>query len=99
MMPITQENSVTGVECESRQLVSDLFHQLSQPLTTLCCSLELALLQTPNAEQYGEIVSQALSQAEKVSALATAIRELFDASLAGQGGEGRSRKQSAICCR
>ena len=36
-----------AAECESRQLVSDLFHQLSQPLTTLCCSLELALLQTP----------------------------------------------------
>jgi hypothetical protein len=36
-------------ECESRQLVSDLFHELSQPLTTLCCSLELALLQTPTA--------------------------------------------------
>ena len=87
MMPITQESSVAGVECESRQLVSDLFHQLSQPLTTLCCSLELALLQTPNPEQYGEIVSQALSQAEKVSALTTAIRELFDASLAAQGGE------------
>lgn len=86
-MPITQGNSVAAAECESRQLVSDLFHQLSQPLTTLCCSLELALLQTPTAEQYGEIVSHALSQAEKVSSLATAIRELFDASLAGEGGE------------
>jgi C4-dicarboxylate-specific signal transduction histidine kinase len=87
MMAITQGNAVAAAECESRQLVSDLFHQLSQPLTTLCCSLELALLQTPTAEQYSEIVSQALSQAEKVSALATAIRELFDASLAGQCGE------------
>ena len=36
---------------ELRQLLSDLFHQLSQPLTTLCCSLELASLQTrpPNS--------------------------------------------------
>ncbi len=81
------ENLSPAAECESRQLVSDLFHQLSQPLTTLCCSLELALLQTPTAEQYGEIVSHALGQAEKVSALATAIRELFDASQAGEGGE------------
>lgn len=86
-MAITRGNSVAEAECESRQLVSDLFHQLSQPLTTLHCSLELALLQTPTAEQYGEIVSQALRQAEKVSSLATAIRELFDASLAGEGGE------------
>jgi signal transduction histidine kinase len=76
-----------AAEGESRQLVSDLFHQLSQPLTTLCCSLELALLQTPTAQQYGEIVSQALVQAEKVSALATAMRELFDAGQAGEGGE------------
>ncbi len=72
---------------EPRQLVSDLFHQLSQPLTTLCCSLELAQLQTPTAEQYGEIVSRTLEQAEKVSWLATAIRELFDAGQTGADGE------------
>ena len=72
---------------EPRQLVSDLFHQLSQPLTTLCCSLELAQLQTPTAEQYGEIVSRTLEQAEKASWLATAIRELFDAGQAGKDGE------------
>jgi hypothetical protein len=68
---------------EPRQLVCDLFHQLSQPLTTLCCSLELAQLQTPTPEQYGEIVSRTLEQAEKASWLATAIRELFDAGQAG----------------
>ena len=72
-------NPTAAALTESQQLVSDLFHQLSQPLTTLCCGLELALLQTPSREQYGEIVSQALGQAEKASALATAIRELFDA--------------------
>ena len=32
---------------EPRQLVCDLFHQLNQPLTTLCCSLELAQLLSP----------------------------------------------------
>lgn len=72
---------------ESQQLVSDLFHQLSQPLTTLCCALELAQLQTPTREQYGEIVSHALGQAEKASALATAIRELFDAGQPGGRGD------------
>ena len=87
MKLITMENRTVPAEYESRQLVSDLFHQLSQPITTLCCSLELALLQTPDAEQYGEIVSQALCQAEKVSSLATAIRELFDASQPGEHGE------------
>jgi hypothetical protein len=73
-------------ECESRQLVSDRFHELRQPLTTLCCWLELAL-ETPTAEQYGEIVSQALCQGDKVSSLASAIRELFDAGQVDDSGE------------
>ena len=74
-------------EYETRRLVSDLFHQLSQPLTTLGCSLELALLQTPTTEEYGQIVIQALHQAEKASALATAIRELLDAGHPGEKAE------------
>jgi hypothetical protein len=41
----------------------------------------------PHSQQYGEIVSHALGQAEKVSSLATAIRELFDAGQAGEGVE------------
>ncbi len=80
-------NPTAAALTESQQLVSDLFHQLSQPLTTLCCALELALLQTPTREQYSEIVSQALGQAEKASALATAIRELFDAGQPGGRGD------------
>ena len=56
-------------------------------LTTLCCALELALLQSPTLEQYGEIVTQALGQAEKASSLATAIREQFDAGQPGGSGE------------
>ena len=81
------ENPAAAANGEPRQLVSDLFHQLSQPLTTLCCSLELAQLQNPTPEQYGEIVSRTLEQAEKASWLATAIRELFDAGQAGEDGE------------
>jgi signal transduction histidine kinase len=87
MNVVAMKNPEPGAEHESRQLVSDLFHQLSQPLTTLCCSLELAQLQTPSAERYSEVVGHALAQTEKVSALATAIRELFDAGHAGNGGE------------
>lgn len=69
---------------EIRQLTSDLFHELSQPLTNLCCSLELALLQSPTTEEYRQIVSQGLHQAEKASELATAIRELLDAGHPGK---------------
>ena len=76
-----------AAEGEIRQLTSDLFHELSQPLTNLCCSLELSLLQSPTTEEYGQIVSQALLQAEKASGLATAIRELLDAGHAGEKAE------------
>jgi len=73
-----------AADFEIRQLTSDLFHELSQPLTNLCCSLELALLQSPTTDEYGQIVSQALVQAEKASELATAIRELLDAGHPGE---------------
>jgi signal transduction histidine kinase len=76
-----------AANCDIRQLTSDLFHELIQPLTNLCCSLELALIQSPTTEQYGQIVSQALLQAQKASGLATAIRELLDASHPGEKGE------------
>jgi C4-dicarboxylate-specific signal transduction histidine kinase len=72
---------------ELRQLGSDLFHALSQPLTALCCSLELALQQTLTVEQYREGVSAALMQAERVSWLTMGLRELFDAGQAGEGCE------------
>jgi C4-dicarboxylate-specific signal transduction histidine kinase len=80
-------NPAVPLEGEGRQLLSDLFHQLSQPLTTLCCALELASLRTRTAEQYSQVVIRALAQAEKVSWLATAIRELFDAGNPGENPE------------
>jgi hypothetical protein len=69
---------------EIRQLTFDLFHELSHPLTNLCCSLELTLVQSPTTEEYSQIVSRALVQAEKASELATAIRELLDAGNPGE---------------
>lgn len=87
MKLVTMGNPPAAAEYEFRELVSDLFHQLSQPLTTLCCSLELALLQTPTVDQYADIVSQALTQTEKASSTTTAIRELFDAGRPAEGGE------------
>jgi DNA-binding response OmpR family regulator len=74
-------------DCEPRRLASDLFHALSQPLTILCCSLELTLHQTPTAEQYRESVIRALAQAEQISWLVTGLRGLFDPAEAGEGCE------------
>lgn len=74
-------------DCEPRRLASDLFHALSQPLTSLCCSLELTLQQTPTQEQYRQSVAGALAQAERVAWLTSAIRELLDAAESGEPGE------------
>jgi K+-sensing histidine kinase KdpD len=74
-------------DCEPRRLGSDLFHALSQPLTALCCSLELALQQPLTAEQYRENAGRALMQAERASWLATGMRELFDAGQVGEDCE------------
>lgn len=86
-MLTTKEDPTAPLAYDPRELISDLFHQLSQPVTSLCCSLELALLQTLTVEQYGEVVSRTLNEAQKVSWLVTAIRELFDASEVPEGCE------------
>jgi len=83
MNPSTAGVAPVLPDCESPRLRADLFHALSQPLTTLCCSLELTLQQTPTEKQYRESVTRALAQAEQVSWLATGIRELLDAGDAG----------------
>ena len=84
MIPVTTEPPSTLPDLEPRRLRSDLFHALSQPLTALCCSLELALQQSLTAEQYRESVGRALVQAERVSWLTMGIRELFEAGQAGE---------------
>jgi signal transduction histidine kinase len=62
-----------------RQLLADLFHALSQPLTALRCSLELALDPRRSAEQCREGGRTALAYAEQVSRLCGGIRMLADA--------------------
>jgi signal transduction histidine kinase len=61
---------------ERQQLVSELFHALSQPITALRCSLELALhTATPTQAS----LETALAFAEQIAQLATGIRELIQA--------------------
>jgi signal transduction histidine kinase len=67
-----------------RELLSDLFHALNQPLTTLLCSLELALGQLFTAEQYQQSLRSALDQAQNVAWLTAGIRELVEASNRGE---------------
>ena len=76
-MATAAHTTVSG--SEHQQLLSDLFHALNQPLTTLRCSLELALLQPRTVEQYRDNTQVALEQAERISRIAVGIRELLAA--------------------
>ena len=57
--------------------MGELLHSLSQPLTTLRCSLELSLDEV--AEQRQASVSTALQQTEKVIGMIQLMREYLDA--------------------
>jgi hypothetical protein len=72
-------------------VLSELLHSLSQPLTGLRCSLELSL-QLPVdlsleqvAEQQKESVAVALEQTEKVIGMIQLMREYLEAEEAGAG--------------
>ncbi len=78
-LTLTDKQSTMAGDGERRELISDLFHALNQPLTTLRCSLELALQQPRTAKQYRDGLSVALKHAEQIAWLATGIRELLEA--------------------
>jgi signal transduction histidine kinase len=61
-----------------QQFVSEVFHAISQPLTALRCSLELALLQQLDVRQCRAALAEALAHAEQVTACAQFLRELAD---------------------
>lgn len=65
-------------ESEDRELVDDLFHALSQPLTSLRCSMEVALLEQRTPGEYQEVLEQGLDLAERISGLVEDLRDLWD---------------------
>ena len=62
---------------ENRELLGELLHSVSQPLTTLRCSLELSLDEA--ADQQQQTITTALEQTEDVIALIQLMREYLDA--------------------
>jgi signal transduction histidine kinase len=58
---------------------STVFHDLSQPLTALHCSLELALLRDQTIEEFRSSVEAALENAERLRQRLLLLRELSDA--------------------
>lgn len=61
----------------NRAVLGELLHSVSQPLTTLRCSLELSL--DDAAERQQQAVTAALEQAENVIAMIQLMREYLDA--------------------
>jgi hypothetical protein len=64
-------------------VLGELLHSLSQPLTSLRCSLELSIEEV--AEHQQESVSVALQQTEKVIGMIQLMREYLDADQLGPG--------------
>jgi signal transduction histidine kinase len=64
-------------------VLGELLHSLSQPLTTLQCSLELSIEHV--AEQGQDNVASALQQTERVIGMVRLMREYLDAEQRGPG--------------
>jgi hypothetical protein len=78
-------NAIPGPMPESRlqAVLGELLHSLSQPLTTLHCSLELSI--DPVAEQQQKAVSAALEQVDRAIHVVELMRECLEAEPAGPG--------------
>ena len=72
---------------ERKPLVAELFHTLNQPLTTLRCSLELALVQPRTAEQTNQSLRHALEHAERIAWLVSGLQELMASDDPGDNRE------------
>ena len=62
-----------------RDFAANVFHDLSQPLTALHCSLELALVRDQTIEEFRASVEAALHAAERLRQRLLLLRELSDA--------------------
>lgn len=69
------------------QLLSDLFHALSQPLTTLRCGLGLSLQKLPDDNQNRQSLEIASQAAESVARLVAGIRELMESANSNPAAE------------
>jgi signal transduction histidine kinase len=76
-------NSLPLSTLRGPDVLGELLHSLSQPLTTLQCSLELSIEQV--AEQQQDSVASALQQTEKVIGMIQLMREYLDAEQPARG--------------
>lgn len=77
----------TNADGEYQQLMSDLLHDLSQPLSTLTCLLEVNLLLSRPLKQVRHDLKIALQQVHWIVRLFRGLRELAEAANSHQGRE------------
>jgi len=68
--------SPAGLDAQS---ISDLFHGLSQPLTTLRCSLELAMMKQCRSGADRAQLEAALADVEQITILTGRLRAIIEA--------------------
>jgi light-regulated signal transduction histidine kinase (bacteriophytochrome) len=78
------------------QLISEVFHDLSQPLTALQCTLELSLCRDHTAEELQASLQTALQNAERLRQRLVMIRALNDIVDAEDGK--RDTDLNALLC-
>jgi signal transduction histidine kinase len=76
---VIRNSTELGADCGYQQLVSDIFHDVSQPLSTLTCLLEINLLLSRTAKQWRHDVKIGLKQVRSIVGLMCAHRELWEA--------------------
>jgi K+-sensing histidine kinase KdpD len=76
-----------AADAEYRQLMSDLLHDLSQPLSTLTCLLEVNLLLPRSLKQVRHDLKTALHQAHSIARLFRLLRALWESGSAQQDTE------------
>src|SRR4051794_19974156 len=69
---------------QRRKALSEAFHTFHQPLTSLHCGLELALLKNRSEEDYRRRIEEALESAGRIFELNKALRELVDSEDPGE---------------
>jgi signal transduction histidine kinase len=84
--PVPGDRS-TKADGEYQQLMSDLLHDLSQPLSTLTCLLEVNLLLSRPLKQVRHDLKIALQQVHGIVRLFRGLRELVDAGALQQDQE------------
>lgn len=62
-----------------QQFISDVFHAISQPLTALRCSLDLALMRPGTLQTYRAALQDAVRNAERLSSCAEFLRGMAEA--------------------